>query len=442
MKILTVLTYYRPHTSGLTIYAERLVKALARRGHQVTVLTTQYQKDLPREETQDGVRIVRLPVVARVSKGVLAPSMGWVATRMVQQHDAVLLHLPQFDAAGIALRGRLFNRPTVILYHCDILLPPGLFNRFVNTVVDGMNHLAGVFAHKVVAYTEDFAAHSPYLTRFAAKREVIAPNVFIAPASPAAIQAFRARYNSEGRPIIGMATRFAAEKGVEVLLDALPAILARYPQAKVLFAGQYQGVWGEEAYAQALMPRIRQYEHPSPGSGDLPSGALSLSKRDHPSTSSGCLPPGSENLPSGALSLSKRDSSETSSTDGHWQFLGVLSMEEMAAFFPNLNVLVVPSLNSTETFGFVQIEAMINGVPAVASDLPGVRQPVAMTGMGKIIPVGDSAALAAAVLDILDRPQAFRGDPARVAQMFHPDTNAAAFEDLFERCRAALNRKP
>ncbi len=415
MKILTVLTYYRPHTSGLTIYAERLVKALARRGHQVTVLTTQYQKDLPREETQDGVRIVRLPVVARVSKGVLAPSMGWVATRMVQQHDAVLLHLPQFDAAGIALRGRLFNRPTVILYHCDILLPPGLFNRFVNTVVDGMNHLAGVFAHKVVAYTEDFAAHSPYLTRFAAKREVIAPNVFIAPASPAAIQAFRARYNSEGRPIIGMATRFAAEKGVEVLLDALPAILARYPQAKVLFAGQYQGVWGEEAYAQALMPRIRQYEHPSPGSGDLPSGALSLSKRD---------------------------SSETSSTDGHWQFLGVLSMEEMAAFFPNLNVLVVPSLNSTETFGFVQIEAMINGVPAVASDLPGVRQPVAMTGMGKIIPVGDSAALAAAVLDILDRPQAFRGDPARVAQMFHPDTNAAAFEDLFERCRAALNRKP
>ena len=27
MKILTVLTYYRPHTSGLTIYAERLARA-------------------------------------------------------------------------------------------------------------------------------------------------------------------------------------------------------------------------------------------------------------------------------------------------------------------------------------------------------------------------------------------------------------------------------
>lgn len=36
MKILEVLTYYRPHVSGLTIYVERLSKALARQGHEVT----------------------------------------------------------------------------------------------------------------------------------------------------------------------------------------------------------------------------------------------------------------------------------------------------------------------------------------------------------------------------------------------------------------------
>ena len=34
MKILVVLTYYRPHTSGLTIYAERLAKAWVKRGHR------------------------------------------------------------------------------------------------------------------------------------------------------------------------------------------------------------------------------------------------------------------------------------------------------------------------------------------------------------------------------------------------------------------------
>ena len=44
MKILTVLTYFRPHISGLTRYAERLCCALAERGHEVTVLTSQYDR--------------------------------------------------------------------------------------------------------------------------------------------------------------------------------------------------------------------------------------------------------------------------------------------------------------------------------------------------------------------------------------------------------------
>jgi glycosyltransferase involved in cell wall biosynthesis len=145
MKILTVLTYYRPHTSGLTIYAERLARAFAKRGHHVTVMTMQYEPSLPIEETIDGVKIIRVPVVARVSKGVIAPTIGFLATKLVAQHDVVQLHLPQFDAPGIALRGRLFGRPTVLTYHCDLQLPPGIFNRFVNTVVDLMNDLSGVF---------------------------------------------------------------------------------------------------------------------------------------------------------------------------------------------------------------------------------------------------------------------------------------------------------
>ena len=65
MRILTVLTYYRPHTSGLTIFAERLAKALVRRGHQVTVLTSQFDPATAREEVVDGVRVVRVPVAAR-----------------------------------------------------------------------------------------------------------------------------------------------------------------------------------------------------------------------------------------------------------------------------------------------------------------------------------------------------------------------------------------
>jgi glycosyltransferase involved in cell wall biosynthesis len=379
MKILTVLTYYRPHTSGLTIYAERLAKAFANRGHEVTVMTTQYEPSLPREETLDGVKILRVPVMARVSKGVLAPTFGWVATRLVANHDVVQMHLPQFDAPGVALRGRLLRKPAVLTYHCDLLLPPGFFNRFVNAVVDFQNNMAGILANHIVTYTQDYADHSPYLSRYASKLTPILPPVELPNPLPGAVQAFaREHHVKSRRPVIGMAARFAAEKGVEVLLDALPIILKKYPKAQVLFAGAYQDVMGEQAYSDRLMPRIREYE-----------------------------------------------------IAGHWTFLGNLDPVEMAAYYPNLDVLTVPSLNSTEAFGLVQIEAMMNGVPCVPSALPGVRQPVTMHGMGRVAQIGDSDDLAACLLEVLTEPDKYRGDTAAIKKAYNPDSIAAEYEQLF-----------
>ena len=380
MKILTVLTYYRPHTSGLTIYVERLARTLVKRGHQVTVLTSQYEPELPSDEVVDGVRIVRAPVLFRVSKGVIMPTIGFLAWKFAIENDVIHLHLPQFDAAGVALRGRILRKPTVISYHSDLLLPPGAFNRFVNKVVDTMNHLTAIMAHKIIAYTQDFADHSPLLRRYGHKVRVIHPPVDLPKTTPEAITAYQNRYNPERKhPVIGMATRFAAEKGVEILLDALPNVLARYPNAMVIYAGQYQGVWKEEAYLERLLPIIQDYQ-----------------------------------------------------SRGQWQFTGTLSLEEIAAFYPNLDVLVVPSLNSTETFGLVQIEAMINGVPTVASNLPGVRQPPRMTGMGEVVPIGNSDAMAEAIIRIFDHPENYKGDPEVIRRQFDPQTNAAAYEALYQ----------
>lgn len=381
MRILTVLTYYRPHTSGLTIYTERLAKALAKRGHDLTVFTTQYQPDLPVEEVRDGVRIIRVPVAFRVSKGVIAPSFGRMATRLVRQHDVVHLHLPQFDAPGVALRARLMGKPAVLTYHCDLSLPRGPFNFIVNQVVHVMNHLAAMLADNIVTYTQDYADHSPFLSRYKKKLRVIPPPVVLPVPANGAVNQFAVENQLlESHPVIGMAARLATEKGVEILLNALPEILTYYPRAKVLFAGQYQDVLGEKDYYNFLMPRIEQYQK-----------------------------------------------------QGNWQFLGVLSPQEMAAFYPNLDVLVVPSLNSTEAFGLVQIEAMMNGVACVASSLPGVRQPVRMTGMGQVVPIGDSAALAKSILEIVGSPGKYCGNPVEIARQFSPDSIAAEYEKLFSR---------
>jgi glycosyltransferase involved in cell wall biosynthesis len=381
MKILTVLTYYRPHTSGLTIYAERLARAFVQRGHQVTVMTTQYDPSLPREEMMDGVKVVRIPVMARVSKGVLAPTFGLVATKMVWEHDVVQLHLPQFDAPGVAFRARLFGKPAILTYHCDVQLPLGFFNRMVNTVLDFQNNMAGILANHIVTYTQDYADHSPFLSRYASKLTPILPPVELPIPTPEAVSAFaETNLTRERKPVIGMAARFASEKGVEVLLDAMPAILKKYPKAQVLFAGTYQNVMGEQAYSDRLMPRILDYE-----------------------------------------------------IQGHWKFLGNLDPVQMAAYYPNLDVITVPSLNSTEAFGLVQIEAMMNGVPSVPSALPGVRRPVQMHNMGVVSEIGNSESLANAILEVLDNKEKYRGDVPAIKTAYNPDSVAQEYEKLFEK---------
>ncbi|MCS6773977.1 MAG: glycosyltransferase family 4 protein [Anaerolineae bacterium] len=347
VRIAQFLTYYRPHISGLTIYVERLARGLAREGHQVTVLTSQYDRALPRVEQRDGVMVIRAPVLARVSKGVIMPTFGFLARRVIQQSDVVHIHLPQFDGAGLAINARLFRRPSVLTYHCDLRLPPSLVNAVAQPVIELANHLAARSVDRVVAYTEDYARHSPFLSRYMHKLRVIPPPVETELPTEADLAAFRSKVglNNGVGPVIGMAARLATEKGVEILVRALEIIRHTHPQARVLFAGPYRNVLGEEAYAQRLQPHF---------------DALGSA----------------------------------------WSFLGALSGRELSAFFAACDVTVLPSLNSTESFGLVQVESMLCGTPSVCSNLPGVRVAVQSTGMGEVVAVGDAQALAEAILRV------------------------------------------
>jgi glycosyltransferase involved in cell wall biosynthesis len=384
MKVLIELTYYRPHTSGLTIYAERLAKALVKRGHDVTVLTSRYDQSLPKNEIKDGVRVIRAPVLIRLSKGVIMPTFGFLATKLALESDVIHLHLPQFDAAGLAIRGRLFSKPTVITYHCDLQMPKGILNWFANQAVHIMNYIACLYTDKIVTYTQDYADHSSLLKRFSKKIRIIDPPVELPEIKQQDVLNFYLERNPEDHhPIIGIAARFATEKGVEVLISAMEKIIKELPQAEVWFAGPYKNILGEEEYFQRLQPKITELEK-----------------------------------------------------TGNWKFLGLLNPEEMAAFYPNIDMLTIPSLNSTEAFGLVQIEAMMNGKPSIASDLPGVRQPVSRHKMGKVIPIGDADALAQAVIDVWKDRNNQKSNPDLLREQYSPDSIAAEFEALFEEIKA------
>jgi glycosyltransferase involved in cell wall biosynthesis len=90
--------------------------------------------------------------------------------------------------------------------------------------------------------------------------------------------------------------------------------------------------------------------------------------------------------------------------DNRIQLLGFLADDDLPSFYASLDVFALPSVNSFEAFGIVQIEAMRRGVAALASDLPGVRMPVLTTEFGLIVPPRDSDAIAEGLKQLSEHP--------------------------------------
>jgi glycosyltransferase involved in cell wall biosynthesis len=372
VRILSILTYYDPHWTGLTAHAQRLAEGLARRGHEVTVLTSRYARDLAPEQVLRGVRVVRVPALARVSRGVIMPTFLLAAWRHIRTHDVVQFHTPILEAWLITTLARRAGKKALMTHHGDLVMPGRLLDRIVERSVTGMMMRAGLAADAVSVYSRDYADHSAFLRPFRAKHVYIQPSIEIPVPDRPAAAAWKRALGLEGARVVGFAGRFVEEKGFDILLRAIPLVLERVPNARFVYAGETQVVYERfHARWRHLIERHRD----------------------------------------------------------HVVMLGlILDRQRLAQFYAMGDVFALPS--RTDALAAVQVEAMLCGTPVVASDIAGAREAVRLTGMGRLVRPEDPRALADGLAEVALGRERFVRSRDAVRAVFDPERSVDEYEAL------------
>lgn len=397
MKILFSLTYYTPYSSGLTLYVKRLGEALVKKGHEVTVLTMDFDKKQPVEQVINGVEVVRADYFFKISKGFV--SFDWLikSCQEVQKADAIFINLPQFEGIIPALCGKILGKKVISIYHCEVDLPDGLSNKFVELGLNLANWVTLTLSDKIITYTKDFADNSKLLPRFRSKLSFVYPPI-IPPKVDKSIQKILIeKIGRKSEFTIGVAARLAAEKGMEYLLEALPQIISNI-----------------------------KYQIPARNASHIEAGGSNKQIPIKIVIAGSMAPVGEEDYKKKILNL-------VGKYKEYVVFLGELKEEEMGSFYSLCDVLVLPSVNSTEGFGMVQVEAMMMGVPVVVTDLPGVRIPIRETGMGLIVPIKNSQKLAEEIVEVLLNRNRYIKDTSLIKKEFSFEKTINFYQDLMDK---------
>jgi len=371
LRILFAVNYYSPYLSGVSEYARLVAERLAGSGHAVTVLTGRHDAGLPSEEVRNGVRICRADHLISLHKGYLSAAyIDWY-WRLVPGADVVNLCLPMLEA-GLLAMATPSRTAVAVTYNCDVVVQnrKNPIDWMAVAVVRASARLSFRRANRIFVSSLDYAEGSGVLRGFEGKWIALPP-----PDKTPPIPARRAC----GRQRVGFLGRFVAEKGIHVLLDAIPLVLIHVPEAHFVLAGNFSSVAGGSEYVR-LRDRLELLQDNVETPGEIPA-------------------------------------------------------ESLFDFYRSLDVFVLPSIDSYEAFGLVQVEAMKSGVPVIATDRRGVRVPVQVTGNGLLVPPGDAVALAEALVLVLSGRIQFHPEAvARKAwEAFSADSNVAQTIATFEQ---------
>lgn len=371
MKFLISVTYYHPHWTGLTRYAISLAECLAELGHGVTVITCKHESWLRGEEMVNGVRIIRCKPAAKLSRTLISIDLIRRLPGLIKEANVVIGFLPLLEVLILAVLGKVYKKRLYLIHNGDLVLPDGLANRLIEVVFYWSTTMAIWWSQGIVVNTDDYAQESVLLKRWRNKWRVIVPPIKLTTVARTVQKELRKRIGP-ARYIVGFAGRFVEEKGFDLLLEAMPKISRRMRGVKFVFAGELNV--GYEKTHLANLDKIRQN--------------------------------------------SKR-----------LVILGKLSRQEMMGFYKMIDLLVISS--RSDFFPFVQVEALLSGVPVVVTDIPGARWLVKHTSAGIIVKPNDPESIARGIQEALVRLSELRLNTKKAKDIFNYPRLMTEYETLF-----------
>lgn len=367
-KILIILNYYYPYISGVSEYARVVAEELVKKGNDVTVLTSNHDK-LQEKEIINGVKVIRAPILGKISKGTISIKFVTWAKKYAKEADIVNMHLPMLESGLISLL--VDKKKLVSMYQCDVNLPPSILNKLIVKVMDWSHKIALSRSRYITVTSRDYGEHSRIAYRFT--------NKMMEASAPSKDYSLMGERRENETPVIGFCGRIVEEKGIDILLQAFSILQKKGYNYKLLIGGDYKKVAGGSIY------------------GDL----LDIIQK--------------ENLK-------------------NVQFIGMIPEEKMGEFYKSLDVFVLPSTNSLEAYGMVQVEAMLCGTPVVSSDLYGVRTIPQKTGMGLVTKKKDPEDLAKGIREVLEHKDRYIKTKEEILSVVGTKKCLDVFEECFRRC--------
>ena len=420
MKVLHIGKFFPPSPGGIENFSSDLVKALTRRGVANAALVhadplfPAKKKPGQNEPTKNDCLTHRVPSARPLLYAPVSPGFPLALNRMIKQFkpDLLYFHMPNVSAFSALFLPRALTLPWALDWHSDV----------VSSKIDWRLAVAYPayfpFEQAMLAKSAAVIVHSqPYLDsslplKYWRHKCVVAP------------------LGIDPERIFGNPVEKKSPKGTSETRQS-----AREKTSEMDMPGAMKNLWKEEGPFRLLAAgRLSYYK-----GHDILIRATSQLK-----DVSAVIAGDGERFDELTGIIQETGANQKVSLPGH------VSDETLSWLMKRCHCLCLPSVERTEAFGMVLLEAMSLGKPVIASDIPGSGMgfAVAHGKTGLLVPPGDVKRLKTALEWMMKNPEMGRKMGAagkkRFDELFHIDAIAEKIHGIFRETienRRRHNRK-